>query len=287
MAKRIKSSAAVAELDVRAHAHEAAIRGQLDARGGVTGPIMRKLIDLFQYYRHTPRLEEISDALIVIEELKLFSLPEHKFGVGGALCAVMDLHPNEAEIWKKYHKHVLTAAERTAAHLPSGDVTRPEEIEFLWMWWMVTGEDSVLERIGGLAGRSDLVGQHALAYLMAHRQLVEVSDLLRSMSAKGTTVAGVPVSFAVTVANCVPQQDAVRRLSLHVLGLPGGRYRVVLVGWVNATEHLHASFVIVTPDGLPVDGCPELWEDHPVRYLRVTQEQLAKHSQLLNAAEEV
>jgi hypothetical protein len=270
----------VLELEQRALRHEGVIRLQLEERGGISGPEMQGLIELFGGWRHHPQPDALPEALETIQRLRLLALPEHKFGVAGAVMAACERHPEHAEALRGSYRALLSTIERAAPHLPRGDVSSPDEVEYLWMYWMVTGTPSILSRISGLIDRCDAVGKHAAGYLVAHSYLPEVAAEIQRLDSRNSMMYGVPVPGQSRTG--IPAKQ-VHELVLALMALPGGRQRAVQVGWITALD----SYEIFTRDGQTWPHAPAVWEGKPVLVQRASAEQLAVHRILLDAADEV
>lgn len=271
----------VTAVDRRIAGREQAVRDALaDHEAEVVG-----LGLLFGNYRNDPHPELMMDALATIIELDIMMLPEHRYGIAGALMGISGLHPEYKDSWRARAPKLFEAAERL---IPSDEAEAKltgDHIEFLWMHWMTSGDLHLLRRIFKEAHKEGPAGERASVLIAAHEELPEVrNELMRSIAA-GRTVAAAPVALpppATVDRKDVPQAD-VTALNRHVTALPNGVRRVILVGWTPAQG---GTFIIITPDGLPASDLPKEWAGKPVVVSKADAQQLAIHRQVLKKMDE-
>ncbi len=234
---------------------------------------------LFGNYRHDPHPDLVMDQLAIITDLELMALPEHRYGIAGALVGVAGLHPEMKGHWKAAAPKLLLAAERLTPSIEAEAVLTRDHIEFLWMLWMTTGDVLVLRRLFKEAHKGGQAGDCATAILALHVHLPEVDRELMNSMIEGRTVGRAPVAVPAPQTNQrkdVPQA-AVTELNKYMTSIPGGIDRVILVGWTPAQG---GTFIVITPDGKMWDTCPKEWSGRPVAVLKADAQQLAIHQQI-------
>ncbi len=284
-----------ADLELRrAEKREGLIRAALAKAGGVASPTMQAISRFFCRYAELPRPDLFLDTLAHIQRLQIMSLPEHRNGVGGAIAAVVSLHPEYQDEWRGKHKALIDSAERLAPPFVDEEISRPGQTEYIWMLWVVTRDAAALQRIVRLAHRLDSVGEAALSVLHRHAAYPEVSAILFQ-------------TLAARQARAVPRQQAspmsaavlaVRELRAHLTEAAGGRDRnLVLVAWLKAeSKPLKklkkgevppvGSFVIATITGAIPMACPTQWKGYPVSVRKAKPDEVRTHKALIDAAEE-
>lgn len=292
------------EPDLRkAEKREAAIRVALAADGGVTGPTMRAISRFFGHYSARPHPELFLDVLGHVGRLQIMALPEHRNGVGGAIAAVVSLHPEYQDAWRAAQPRLIESAERLSPPIIDEEISRPGQTEYLWMLWIVTRDRNALQRIIRLAHRHDSVGEAALSLLHAHATMPEVqASLIQTLAARQARM--IP-HFAVATTD-VPIED-IRSLRDAVTAHVPNLKKVVLVGWLagmpeapkpkrrgkakpqpesGADVVRTGGFLIVTVDGGSPPGCPISWNGKPVIVRKAKPEEMRAHRAMRDAAEE-
>ncbi len=291
------------EADLRkAEKREADIRVALAEAGGVSGPTMRAISRYFGRYSARPYPELFMQVLEHVQRLQIMALPEHRNGVGGAIAAVVSLHPEYQDAWRATYPKLIESADRLSPPIIDEEISRPGQTEYLWMLWVVTRDQSALQRIVRLAHRHDSVGEAALTILHAHATMPEVQAvLLQTLAARQARM--IP-HFALASSTDVPIED-IRSLkdmvTMHVANLK----KVVLVGWLvglpeapkpkrrrGTKPQLEASanastggFLMVTIDGATPQGCPPSWKGKPVVVRKAKPEEMRAHRAMRDAAE--
>ena len=285
------------EHDLRkAEAKEREIRARLDEQGGITSPVMLSIFRYFHTYAQTPRPDLFDSVLQRIDELSLMSLPEHRHSLAGALASVVAQHADQPDLQMRWRQHRLVqTAERLTPPIADEEVTRPGQAEWLWMSWVVTRDDPVLQRVVRLANREDSVGETAVTLLDAHAHMPEIQAVLVALLQRRQAQVMAPFRH-VQPPGLVKISDEIRAqvtaLREHVTADPAVKRSVVLVGWVPpGGGPAPATFLIVTTDGLPPIGSPLAWppgaaDALPVVVRKATPQQMAAHRQLHDAAEE-
>lgn len=240
---------------------------------------------LFGNYRMDPHPELVTSALTTITELELMMLPEHRYGLAGALVGVSSLHPEHKDSWKAHSPKLFAAAERLVPSDEAEAQLSGGHIEFLWMNWMTTGDPQLLRRIFKEAHKGGEAGERATIIVASHAELPEVQGELLRSAAAGRAVASAPVALppqGTVERKDVPQAE-VTALNCHVTALPNGMQRVILVGWTPAQG---GTFMIITPDGQDAPDFPKKWAGKPVVVTKADAQQLAIHQQILKRMEE-
>lgn len=276
-------------MDLRAREYEQEIRAAVEAVGGIGGPRLAWLPAYFASYRLDPDPGRFIEALGVIEEFKLMALPEHRHGLAGAVVGVLFKHAEQSDGWRaSKHRSVIATAERITIPLVDQDIANPLMVDYLWMFWMTTGDTGTLKRIVRLALQPGQVGEQAAVLLAAHAMLPEVAVQLDQLAASGCAIGGTPVplpSAYTTVRKDIPHAE-VKSLYAHLIAIPGTRQRLVLVAWLPGTLEVPQGFLAVTRDGHRFNGLPLEWEGYPVHVRRATVDEAKRHQAVLDAAEE-
>ncbi len=236
-------------------------------------------------YRADPQPAEIPALLRFITDLELMTLPEHRHGIAGALVGISGLHPELRDRWRAEAPKLFAAAEKLVPANEAEAAISCDQIEFLWMLWMTTGDAVVLRRLFKEAHRGGVAGERAAVLIAVHSSMPDVEqELLRSVEA-GRTVGNAPVPLPPAQASQrkgIPQAD-VTALNRHVASLREGIQRAILVGWTPAQG---GTFIIVTPDGQDWPECPKVWAGRPVVILKADAKQLEIHQQVQRARDE-
>lgn len=231
----------------KAERREEEIRERFAAQGGLMGPVMQAILRYFHTYATKPRPDLFMSTLGRVSELGLMQLSEHRHSLAGAIAAVVALHPEHQDAWRKgidrAHPDLVThtasggyadlarivgAAERLSPPITDEEISRTGETEYLWMTWVVTRDMPVLQRLVRLASRQDRVGESALALLYAHAHLPEVTAVLsETLQRRQSGSLPSPRGIVPTAA-----LEAIAGLKQAVAADPFVRRRVVLVGWL-------------------------------------------------------
>lgn len=289
-------------------AREAKIRAEFEALGGTQGVKMRGILWLINAWHAKARPDLVVNFLTCIDALHLMSLPEHRHGVAGAIVAVISSLPKREQA--AYRAMAVGELNPTAAAdageltpeqgvpvsggkrapfkilidsayklaIPVDDVLdlRPGHIDFLWMQWLVSRDDALLNRLVRLTtGHPSVeVRQQGTILLRAHVHLQPVADRLRAVQALlGATVNRIPPN--------VPKAD-VDALGAHLVKT-AGLATIILVGWRAGEE---GGFFVVTPDGERPPNCPDKWMQRPLTVEKATAEQMEQHRAVLSARDE-
>ncbi len=295
-----------ADVDLRrAEKREGVIRARLAKIGGITGSTMRAVSRFFCRYAETPRPDLFPFVLDKIQHLQIMALPEHRNGVGGAIAAVVSLHPEHQDAWRKAHTRLIESAERLSPPYIDEEVSRAGQTEYIWMLWLVTRDQSALQRIIRLAHRHDSVGEAALSLLHVHAMMPEVASVLvETLTARQ---ARAMPHFQVPATD-VPIED-IRSLKDAIV--TPTTQQVVLVGWLMGNPDAPepkpkkarrkkslsslvteagniartGGFLIITVDGSTPPGCPLSWKGKPVVVRKARPEELRAHKAMHDAAE--
>ena len=236
-------------------------------------------------YREDPQPDAIQGVLDVITSLDLMTLPEHRFGLSGALIGISGLHPERKDRWKAHAPKLFSAAEKIVPSSEAEAQLNGDHIEFLWMLWMTTGDNAALRRVFKEAHKGGSAGDRATVLITLHTHLPEVARELMHSIATGRAVGYAPVPLPpkqLVLRKDVPQ-EAVDALNRHVAAMPGGVQRVILVGWTPAQG---GTFLIITPDGQTWSECPKEWAGRPVTVIKADAQQLQIHQQVQSQMEE-
>ena len=316
MSKSLKGRAKdgdMSKIDAREHRH----RAEFEAAGGIHGTKMRGILWLINAWHTRPRPDLVENFLKAIELLHLMALPEHRHGVAGAIVAMIGSLPKrEQAAYRGMSMNelnptaALDAGELTpeggvptgkapfaplinSAHklaIPVDDVLdlRPGHIDFLWMQWLVSRDDMLLNRLVRLTtGHPNLeVRTQGTILLRAHVHLPPVADRLRAVQALlGATVNRIPPN--------VPKAEVDELGAFLVKGgvlTPGtapvqgvGLNTIILVGWRPGED---GGFFVVTPDGERPPNCPDKWKQRPLTVEKATAEQMEQHRAVLSARDE-
>lgn len=269
----------------RAERREAEARTHFEACGGPGGEVMQALSRFFALYAHKPRPDLFIDTLARIDELRIMQLPEHRYGVAGAIAAIFSLHPEHQDGWRaEVQKRpqlskILASAERLAPPLTDETIKSPGAVDYLWMNWLITRDNAALRRVFKLAHRLDPVGEAALAMLHLHAEMPEVQVELMGTLQKRQQSA---LPYATTIPQNVPVQD-VTALRQLVASTALAIRQVVLVGWLPGDD---GGFLVVTVDGRRPSNCPTQWRQRPVKVRKANPEELRAHQELLARAED-
>ncbi len=287
----------------KAEKREATIRLALASDGGVAGPTMRAISRFFGRYAVKPHPDLFTDVLDHIERLQIMLLPEHRHSLGGAIAAVVSLHPEYQDAWRAAYPKLIKSAELLTPPIVDEEISRAGQTEYLWMLWVVTRDHSGLQRIVRLAHRHDTVGEAALSILHAHATMPEVQAvLMQTLAARHARM----IPHFATAPIDVPIED-IRSLRDSVTAHVANLKKVVLVGWLvglpdapkpksrRGKKPLAPSesgdgartggFLMVTVDGSTPPGCPISWKGKPVIVRKARPEELRAHRALREAAE--
>lgn len=272
-------------------ARERKMRATFEASGGVEGEHMVALVRLFQEYHDTPRPESIMDALARIHELNLMSLPEHRHAIAGALRGVMDTIPHGpaqadgdttsalVRSWKEAYRAIMESVTRLIPPDDNHQITRPGQIDYLGMRWLVTRNRLLLERVCLLALRNDEVGQHTLQFLQAYQGMPEVREASLALLLASTGASPI-------VGDGGAKRQQVDLLVRYLLDMPGNREQLVYVGWIPTQDLVPATFVVATLDGARPKHCPQTWQEQPVTVRKATPAELIAHHKLAAAGDQ-
>jgi hypothetical protein len=302
-------------------AREARLRADFESMGGITGVKMRGILWLINSWYKKARPDLVHNFLFQINALHLMSLPEHRHGVAGAVVAIISSLPkreqaayrgmpvNELPFIKD--PVVADAGEETPADgvpivtsgkarsnapfkalidsayrlaIPVEDVLdlRPGHVDFLWMQWLVSRDDVLLNRLVRLTTNHPSldVKQEGAVLLRAHIHLQPVADRLRAVQAFLAPAAG-------RVPPNVPKAEVDALGQFLVKGGAGtsgaGLSAIILVGWTPGDE---GGFFVVTPDGVRPPNCPEKWHQRPVAVHKATEAEMEAHRAFLSARDE-
>lgn len=250
----------------RIERREARLRASFEAQGGMTGETMGGIISFFNEYRTTPRPHLLLTVIERASELHLFTLPEHRYGVAGGIMAVYDLNEEKQEEWKSASRSIIESCVRMAPPSLDEEVVRPAHAEYLWMYWLVSGDGSTWERITRIAKRVDSVGMR-LRTILSEQQLPEVQQLVSKLREQ---MFG-DIQVRSRIASEQPQAQ-VRSLGQMLLQYASNARRIVLVGWIEGEGN--PTFLVVTPDGTPPEGLLPLWHNKPVVVRAATADEL-------------
>ncbi len=267
------------EVDIsRIEKREDRLRSSFEAQGGMSGETMQAILAFFTEYPKRPRPHLFLLVIERIKELHLLSLPEHRYGVAGAIAAVYRLHPEHEDAWKKAEGQVLEVAENLAPPFSDEEIERPTHVDYLWMTWLVTADDGAWQRVYRLAHRTDEVGVHARMILHVNQTLPQVQAALEQLRLRGAV--GVQV-FGGKGEQAPPVAD-VQALAQMLVEVPSNRKLVVLVGWMLTPA---PAFQVVTPDGTKPSNCPDTWKGCPVLLRAATADEMRQH-QILSLTED-
>lgn len=262
----------------RIEKREGRLRSSFEAQGGMSGETMQAILAFFTEYPKRPRPHLFLLVIERIKEMHLLSLPEHRYGVAGAMAAVYHLHPEHEDAWKNAEGQVLEVAENLAPPFTDEEIERPTHVDYLWMTWLVTADDAAWQRVYRLAHRTDEVGVHARTILHVNQTLPQVQaalEQLRLRGAAGVQVVGGKGEQAPPVAD-------VQALAQLLVEVPSNRKKVVLVGWMLTPT---PAFQVVTPDGTKPSNCPDTWKGLPVLLREATADEMRQH-QILSLTED-
>lgn len=298
----------------RIDAREARLRLALDKHGGETGEIMTTLVRYFTTYATTPRPDLMLDALDWIQTLNLMALPEHRYGIAGAIRGAMDLvpilpqpegeetalttpddvpagpppEPLDIQAWRRGFPKILESVDRLVPPPHDVAINRTGHIDYMGMRWLVARNPLFIDRILRLTHRDDDVGEAAIIFLDTYNTMSEVQDArMRAAGIRVPTVAEHKAAQAATaegMARAMQVDELVRYLTVT----PSEREHMVYVGWVPAgitpsdrmPVFASGAFVIATTDGQPPKHTPERWHDQSVSVRKATTQELTAHQEL-------
>jgi hypothetical protein len=222
--------------DKKAEALEQKIRQRLLDAGGFASSGLRLLDSFFSSYKETPRPELFGKVCTTIIDMNLMYLPEHRFGIAGGVAAVVSLHPDLAPEWRKAYPALLASAERLALPLEDASILTIGQVEYLWLWWLVTRDEHCMTRLIRLSHRHGDVGNMAQALLLTHSNIPRVREVLET---EGKSWNQSPIEA---------MDVEVQHLAQALAGIPG----VLCVG-----RQEDGMLVAVTADGSRPAACPE------------------------------
>lgn len=286
----------------RIDAREARLRKALDNAGGETGEIMTTLVRYFTSYATTPRPDLMLDALDWIQTLNLMALPEHRYGIAGAIRGVMDLVPpvlvpdapdgDEIELstpagpppeplfikaWRAGYPKILESVDRLVPPEHDIGITRTGHIDYMGMRWMVARSPLFLDRIIRLSHRDDDVGEAAAVFLDVYASMNEVQEARLRAAGIHIPTAEQQRAAGAMAAEGMTRAIQVDGLVRYLTATPSEREHMVYVGWVPGTP---SAFVIATTDGQPPKHTPERWHDQAVSVRTATEAELSAHQEL-------
>jgi hypothetical protein len=265
----------------RIEKREARLRASFEAQGGMRGETMRGILAYFTEYRITPRPHLFLLLIERIQELHLLSLPEHRYGVAGGIAAVLFLHPEHEDEWRRQARTAVETAMRLAPPATDAEITRPEHASYLWMQWAVAGDDAAWLRVLRLAQRVDAVGEYTRLLMIAHRSMPEVHEAIEEL--QSASVPGIQVSWQM-LKGTQPPVEQVHELGQLLTRRHDNARAIVFVGWVPVAV---PTFLVVTPNGDAPLGCPTTWHGQPVVVRAATPGEMSQYRALLSAKEDV
>jgi hypothetical protein len=280
----------------RAERREAVARANLQSAGPAD-----RVLKLLDHFTRAGRLvsdtaraghrERFGWALDTIVELELMLLPEHRAGVAGAVVALLhqyypdvdrpdDFMPvDKAEIEKVFigpRAKLVDACVRMTPPPRDAEISRPNQVEWLWMAWATNKAAPLLSRIASLAHRRDEVGEMAILLLSTNAGIPEVQHVLQRLRQDQGGIT-----------NMASGQQAIRNdvssLRLLLTADPLWRRQILFVAWIPGDDQ---GFVVVTRDGITPPNCPTLWRQRPVKVRAPLPAELAKHEAMRSMAED-
>jgi hypothetical protein len=206
-------------------------------------------------YAQQPQPEAFDAVMERVVSLRLHQLPEHRHGIAGALHGILFMHPDLENTWKREWNQPLATLEACRPPESDQDISKPPEVDYLWMYGVTCQDDLSVERIARLSRRADPVGSAAyhVVQCYAHHPMMRAA-LVRAVS-----------TLTTQPHDCTDAPHAsVRSLALRAEQVPPDQGAVLYVGWLPPLPGSVGSLVICTPDGQAPVGFPATWDGYPV-----------------------
>ncbi len=246
------------------------------------GVALQDMANFFGSYHRLPQPEGLDVVMQRITELQLLTMPEHRFGIAGAVHAVMHLHPPMQTGWRLKWPKQMAIMDECRPSEEDSEVTRPPEIDYLWMYGITCWDEYTIDRIIRIGLRGDMAGDAAVrvaAYHALHPLMLQA--LAR---AAATTTAALRPDTTIPAAS-------IHSLALLAATEPIFQASVLYIGWRNARaattaiEAQEAAFVAKTPDGNLPHNFPTCWDGYPVMGAQATAIELINWRRLHAAKE--
>ncbi len=244
------------------------------------GAALQDLVNFFGGYHRGPQPEGLDVAMQRIVDLGLLAQPEHRYGIAGAVHAIMHFHAKDAKLQTKWRTDWVKQMAVIDACRPSeedSEVTRPPEIDYLWMYGTTLRDEYTIDRIIRIGARTDLTGDAAVRVAHYHSMHPLMLQAL-ARAAMTTTTQGPP--------DLTHPFYSVRSLTLLAAKSATFQACVLCIGWRPAREprgqdlgHPEA-LVAKTPDGNLPRGFPTVWDNYAVVGAQATAAELANWHKL-------
>jgi len=239
------------------------------------GAALQDLANFFGSYHRAPQPEGLDVVMQRITDLDLLSMPEHRFGLAGAIHAIMHLHAADVALhskWRKQWPKQMVILDDCRPSEEDSEVTRPPEIDYLWMYGITCWDEYTIDRIIRIGARTDMTGDAAVR--VAHYHGAHPLMLQALARAAATTTSGLRHDPSIPTASIM---TLARLAATH----PRFQACVLYIGWRSARAahgadpgHL-AALVVKTPDGNIPRDFPLAWDGHPVVSAQATATELA------------
>ncbi len=244
------------------------------------GAALQDLVNFFGGYHRGPQPEGFDVAMQRIVELGLLAQPEHRYGVAGAMHAIMQVHVTDAKLharWRAQWPKQLAIIDACRPSEEDSEVNRPPEIDYLWMYGTTLHDEYTIDRIIRIGSRTDMVGDAAVR--VAHYHCTHPIMLQALARAAATTTSALP-------ADSTHPFFSVRALSEFAAKNPVFQACILYVGWRSPRAPRGAdlgqteALVAKTPDGKLPRGFPTMWDGYVVVGDQATSAELANWHKL-------
>ena len=301
-AAKVRKREKAREADMsRIDAREARLRKALIDAGGEAGEPMTTLVHFFTTYHDKPRPDLMLDALDWVLALNLMALPEHRYGIAGAIRGVMDLvppvlvpdpaddialsTPDDApagpppeppfiRAWREHYPKILESVDRLVPPEHDVAINRTGHIDYMGMRWMVAREAQQLARVIRLSHRDDEVGEAAAVFLDQFGSMNVVQEAR-------FRAAGIHIPTAESQAAAAREMERAQQvddLVRYLTATPSEREHMIYVGWVP--DKTGGAFTIATVDGQPPKHLPGEWNGRSILVRKATGAELAANRRL-------
>lgn len=215
---------------------------------------------------HAERPDEQQADLAVqrMHQLGLLHRAEHRYGIAGALHALMHAHPPYASKWRAEYEKMCVLADALKPSDLDSDITIVAQLDYLWVYASTIADHFTVDRLVRLGHRRDAIGDAVVVMIHAYAQHPLMIAALDRAARTTTTPPQAPH---------LPHA-AILSLARYAASDPRLMHRILYVGWTGA------ALAVRTPDGQMPPACPTEWEGLPVVAQPATADELKKWRQL-------